>query len=85
MGYMSALGMAEMCNDLDTLLRWHLQHNHFPPVPVEMVPYCKRAINYAKKGRWDTKINIQGKKVKVWILVEQLHLDAFLPEQGGEY
>ena len=26
--------------DLTIAMHWHLQHNHYPPVPVEMVPFC---------------------------------------------
>ena len=35
MGYSSAVGMAG-ATDLRTALGWHLQSNHFPPVPTEM-------------------------------------------------
>jgi hypothetical protein len=44
MGSMSARDMANHCPDRETLVRWHLQSNHYPPVPDNMVPVALAAI-----------------------------------------
>jgi len=45
MGSMSARDMADQGLPLETLVRWHLQSNHYPPVPEEMVPLAVAAIH----------------------------------------
>lgn len=85
MGYLNALGMAESGVDLDVALTWHLRSNHYPPVPVEMVGPCKRAIQYAKRGDWDHRVRLpkgttwRGERTApVHAVVEGHHLEAFL-------
>jgi hypothetical protein len=80
--------------DLDTTLVWHLQYNHYPPVPRSMVGPCKRAIAKANRGEWDAKVRLpqgvtyRGKSLApVSAVIEQHHLDGFLvpPHEYGEY
>lgn len=45
MGALQAQEMAAMEIDLETALGWHLQSNHYPPIPKSMVPVCLEAID----------------------------------------
>lgn len=89
MGYTQALGMAEAVAEnavnLDAALSWHLQSNHYPPVPSSMVAPCKRAITYARKGEWDRNVRLpegvtwRGKRsAPAHAVVEGHHLEAFI-------
>ena len=44
MGYTTAVGLAEELS-LEAGLAYHLQANHYPPVPVAMVQPCIDAID----------------------------------------
>lgn len=92
MGYATARGMAE-CVDggqisLDQALRWHLTHNHFPPIPESMVPVAKRAIAACNAGEPERILRLPanarhrrlGKLVPAWVVVGGLHLDAFIDQ-----
>lgn len=57
MGRTQAQEMAGMM-DLDALLQWHLQHNHYPPVPLSMIPVCKAAIEAANMEEWDKEVDL---------------------------
>jgi len=57
MGYNTAVDLSENL-DLETSLRMHLRGNHYPPVPVEMVPICIEAIELAKEELWDEEIQM---------------------------
>ena len=43
MGSLQAVEMAEAL-EIEEALRWHLQVNHYPPIPTEMVAVCIEAI-----------------------------------------
>jgi hypothetical protein len=43
MGYNTALDLTEL--DLEVALGYHLQGNHYPPVPLSMVQPCIEAID----------------------------------------
>lgn len=84
MGYLAALGMAD-ATDFRRAVGWHLQHNHYPPVPATMVDTCLEAIALAADGEWDEEyilppgITYKGARVApVWAIVEQHHLGAFV-------
>lgn len=94
MGTMRAMEMAEAAASgeisLDQALGYHLQVNHFPPVPGEMVPVCKQAIELANQGDWDAEVFLPDGityrdqlTAPVSAIVEAHHLDAFL--EGEEY
>lgn len=89
MGATGAMGMSEAVNDglasLDQALVWHLQSNHYPPVPTIMVQVCKAAIEAAEDEDWDRVVELpDGVSYKgsdsapAWAIVEQHHLDAFI-------
>ena len=99
MGYLSAVDMLNHANR-NVALRWHLQSNHYPPIPDCMLPVVRRAISYAARGKWETLLTLpegvshkkHGKRAPVWEVVKHAHLDAFITaervrlglEPGGE-
>lgn len=87
MGRSSLEGMLEM-TDRNTALGWHLQSNHFPPHPAEMIPVAAAAIDAANAGENDKLIDLfdgvtwrDGRdSVEAWRLVDSLSLDAFIEQ-----
>ncbi len=85
MGHLQATEMSERL-DMETALTWHLQHNHYPPVPTSMVETCITAINHANmEGDWHDEIELpegityRGRTTApVYAIIEQHHLDAWL-------
>lgn len=72
---------------LEAQLRWHLQSNHYPPVPPSMIPVCIEAIDEANEGNWDSEITLpEGVSWKglteapVHAIVEAHHLDTWIIE-----
>jgi len=51
MGSLQAVEMAEMLS-MEDAIAWHLQANHYPPVPLSMVEPCIEAIQNALAGDW---------------------------------
>lgn len=86
MGAMTARELAEIGSDnLEQSLEFHLVSNHFPPVPVSMVPVCVEAIQWASAGEWDRLIRLPdgvGYKgltaAPVFAIVEAHHLESWL-------
>jgi len=73
--------------DLETAIGYHLQGNHYPPVPLIMVQPCIDAIDAIHAGDGDTLIDMpegvsyRGKtQAPAWAIAEQHHLQAWLPE-----
>ena len=71
--------------DIDTALLWHLESNHYPPVPAAMVPVAKKAIEHANLGEWDASVEFpEGwvvnnlREMEVSKIVEIMHLDSFI-------
>jgi hypothetical protein len=85
MGYNTALDLADL--DLEVALGYHLQGNHYPPVPLSMVEPCIEAIDAYWDEDFDRAIEMpEGVSYKgqthapAWAIVEQHHLAAWLPE-----
>ena len=85
MGSVTAIGLAESELDLEKQLAYHLQGNHYPPVPLSMVQPCIDAINAAYDEDYDLMIEMpQGISYKgnthapAWAIIEQHHLDWFI-------
>jgi hypothetical protein len=87
MGYTTASALAEEL-DLEVALGYHLQGNHYPPVPLSMVQPCMDAID----AFWDEDYNqlIELPEGVSWrgdthapahAIVEAHHLDAWLPQE----
>jgi len=96
MGSLQAQEMAEML-EIESAIAWHLQSNHYPPVPASMVSVCIEAINSVNNGGplsgWHKVIQLpagttyQGSDVApAWAIIEAHHLDAWveLDEEGLE-
>ena len=78
--------------DIEGAIIMHLQSNHYPPIPVEMVTPCIQAINcYNDRESMDTEISlpeIDGFQISykgrttapAWAIIQQHHLDAWLIE-----
>lgn len=89
MGRMNAMGMAEAVRDGTTSLKdaltWHLMANHYPAVPVSMIPACIAAIDAVNVGDDERLIDLpEGCRYRgepqapASAIVEQHHLDSFL-------
>ncbi len=83
MGYLHAIEYA--AGDLDTGLTWHLQSNHYPPIPLTMLEPCKEAIQACNEENWYREIALpEGVLYKgqttapAWVIVDQHHLDAWI-------
>ena len=83
MGLIQAMEFAE--GDLETGLTWHLQHNHYPPVPLSMLPICKEAIEAANEDDYYREIPLpegvlyRGETTApAYAILEQHHLAPFL-------
>ena len=73
--------------DLDTQIQIHLTSNHYPPVPTSMVAPCIDAIDayydedYNKLIEMPEGVSYRGEKfAPASAIIEQHHLDAWLPE-----
>ena len=84
MGRTQAEEMASL-TDQDTALRWHLQHNHFPPVNLVFLDTAKEAISLANQRDWDVQLTMpNNRRLTVSAIVQGLHLDSFLDSFLGE-
>lgn len=91
MGNMGAIGMAGAVEEgqisLDAALEWHLRSNHFPPVSLDWLPVCKKAIDLANADEWDIELTSglgAPGTLTVANIVEGLHLEAFLGPQTDD-
>lgn len=71
--------------NLVTAMRWHLAHNHYPPVPLTMLGVCLAAVELAAADEWDTEVHLPdgvtyrgAATAPVRALVEQHHLVPFV-------
>jgi len=85
MGRLTAEGIAESGLPMEDQIRWHLQGNHFPPVPVSMVPVCIAALDAAADGDWQREIPLPDgvayrglPTAPAAAIIEQHHLESWL-------
>jgi hypothetical protein len=85
MGSTLATEISEMNVSLEQKLAWHLQGNHYPPVPLTMIQPCIEAIMAYFEDDIDAEIEMpEGVTYKgfttapAWAIVEQHHLDWFI-------
>jgi hypothetical protein len=89
MGSLQAAAFAEAVKDGDTnlsaALTYHLTANHYPPLPISLVPVAERVIELAQNEDWFAKVELpEGITYKggTWALVtdcaQAWHLDAFI-------
>ena len=93
MGYNTAMDLAENIDiSLEQAIGYHLQGNHYPPVPLSMVQPCIEALDAAREMDAMRYIAMpEGVFYKgmshapAWAIIEQHHLDAWLPQDENEY
>ena len=87
MGAMRATDIADTL-DVEQGVRVHLTTNHYPAVPIEMVPVCIDAIDAVNSGEgWDKQITLpSGVSYKglptapASSIIEQHHLEFWIIE-----
>ena len=87
MGYNTALDLSNEL-DIEVAIGYHLQGNHYPPVPVAMVQPCIEAIDayydedYNRLIEMPEGVFYRGMDhAPANAIVEQHHLEAWLPEE----
>ena len=96
MGSITAIGLADTTLDLETQLAYHLQGNHYPPIPTVMVQPCIEAIDAYYDEDYSRRIELPKMddgfqitwKDKTWTtasaLVSHAHLEWFIAEPRDE-
>ena len=96
MGSLHAREFATMAQEgevsMEQAIAWHLQSNHYPPVPVTMVQPCIDAIRaVADEGDLDAEITLPdgityvgAPTAPAWAIIQQDHLDAWVEDAEGE-
>jgi hypothetical protein len=87
MGYNTALDLSNEL-DLEVAIGYHLQGNHYPPVPLSMVEPCIEAIDafydedYNREIALPEGISWRGQvTAPASAIVDAHHLNAWLPEE----
>ena len=87
MGYSTALDLSNEL-DLEIAIGYHLQGNHYPPVPLSMVEPCIEAIDafydedYNREIALPEGISWRGQvTAPASAIVDAHHLNAWLPEE----
>jgi hypothetical protein len=92
MGNGIASDLAYQCEEgllsLDLALGYHLECNHFPPLPSELIPTCKEAIIACNDGDYERLIDLpdgilfRGEaQVYAYRVVQSCHLEYFLVDE----
>lgn len=96
MGTTGAMGMSDAVNhhmvNLDAALHWHLQHNHYPPIPVGMIPVAKAAIEALNEDDCERDIELPegvmfrdgSTSVPAWQIAESMHLYPFVDNDDDD-
>ena len=87
MGAMRAMDIAENF-DLEKGIELHLTSNHYPPIPVEMVPVCIDAIDAVNsESNWDKLITLPhgvtykgSPQAPAGAIIEAHHLEFWIIE-----
>ena len=84
MGYTQALEMVNLIS-LEQGIRWHLQCNHYPPVPIEMVPVAIEAVILCREGNFSETVKTPFEHrvhwmVPAYVIVESYHLEPWVNE-----
>ena len=89
MGHTQAIVMANLM-DLEQGVRWHLQHNHYPPAPSEMIPIAVKAVRLCREDKFDETIvlffdhqvyEVFGWSVPAYVIVDIYHLEPWVNEE----
>ncbi|MFN5253385.1 MAG: hypothetical protein ACK5BD_04560 [Chitinophagaceae bacterium] len=93
MGNNTAIDLATNIDiSLEQAIGYHLQGNHYPPVPLSMVKPCIEALDAAREMdamrqiEMPEGVSYKGKThAPAWAIIEQHHLDAWLPQDEADY
>ena len=93
MGSNTALDLATNLDiSLEQAIGYHLQGNHYPPVPLSMVKPCIEALDAAREMDAMRQISMPDgvfykgmSHAPAWAIIEQHHLDAWLPQDEDDY
>ena len=88
MGALHAMELADSELDLETQIRFQLRSNHYPPVPLEMVPVCIEALDAVNTdGEWEREITLPDgitwrglTSAPASAIIEQHHLEFWIVE-----
>jgi len=87
MGQFGLIGMLDNDTDTRRTMEWHLQSNHYPPIPVEMADACFEAIGLYDMEDYEAEVTLpegvtfRGQDtVPAWRLIEDMHLEPFLAQ-----
>ena len=88
MGHMQAVGMADAVRHgtpLAAALEYHLQHNHFPPLPNEAIGIAREAIKRCAAGEPNAEVGTPRGLHPAWRIVQAWHLEPFVDavEEGA--
>ena len=89
MGSLHAMEFSNMVEEgnisLEQTLEWHLTGNHYPPVPVSMVPVCLEAIRLCRLEKFDEMVELpkgiswkDQNSAPVYAIIEAHHLEHFI-------
>jgi hypothetical protein len=87
MGALRAMDIADSFG-LEQGIELHLTSNHYPPVPVEMVPTCIEAIDAVNsEGNWEKEVTLPSgityrglPTAPASAIIEQHHLEFWIVE-----
>ena len=93
---MGSLHAQEMANapelTMEQSLAWHLQSNHYPPVPTAMVQPCMEAIDAFWEDDLDKLISLPegisfrgNSEAPARDIIIQHHLDAWCDDSENDY
>lgn len=93
MGSMTGIELATNLDlPLEQAIGYHLQGNHYPPIPLSMVAPCIEAIDAYHENDAMRQIEMpEGVFYKgnttapAWAIIEQHHLDFWLPQDDDEF
>jgi hypothetical protein len=84
MGNQTAISISETDITLEQQIAWHLQGNHYPPIPTTMVQPCIDAIDAYNQNNGNLEIEMpEGVFYKgnttapAWAIIDQHHLSAW--------
>jgi hypothetical protein len=88
MGRNFAEDLSTMDISLEQSIGYHLQANHYPPVPASMVPVCIEAINAYNEGAYHRELELpegttwRGQKTSpVYAIINAHHLEPWLVDE----
>jgi hypothetical protein len=93
MGHNTAMDLAENLDiSLEQAIGYHLQGNHYPPVPLSMVQPCIDAIDAYHENDAMRQIAMPDgvfykgmSHAPAFAIIEQHHLDPWLPQDEADY